>query len=69
MSVSSIPDAELLGRAVKAARSPTAPIGYKHTRWEAVMDVFQLGSGYAGELCRRFNLDPEEKVMRPRRNR
>jgi hypothetical protein len=67
LGVWEIADAELLERAVKSARSPTAPVGYKHARWVAVMDVFQLGSTYAHQLCRRFDLDPDEKVMRPRR--
>lgn len=53
-------DADLLGRAVKGARSPGRQ--GKHWRWVAVMDVFALGSGYAQQLCRRFGLDPDEMV-------
>ena len=63
-SVADIPDAQLLERAVKSARKRTARKGEKHPRWVAVMDTFQLGSGYAGELCRRFGLDPDEEVAR-----
>lgn len=64
MSVSDIPDDELLRRAVLAARKRSSRKGDKHPRWVAVMDAFQLGSGYAGELCRRFGLDPDEEVKR-----
>lgn len=64
MSVSDIPDEELLRRAVAAARKRTARKGERHPRWVAVMDAFQLGSGYAGELCRRFKLNPDEDVAR-----
>jgi hypothetical protein len=31
-------------------------------RWSAVMDQFVLGSTYAYQLCRRFDIDPEEMV-------
>lgn len=64
MSVSSIPDAELLRRAVHSARSRKHNKGAKHPRWVAVMDAFQLGSTYAGELCWRFDLNPDEEVKR-----
>lgn len=64
VSVSSIPDAKLLERAVISARSRRHYKGQKHPRWVAVMDAFQLGSTYAGELCRRFGLDPDEEVKR-----
>lgn len=58
--VDSIPDSELLKRAVRNARSRSRR-GY-HTRWQAVMDVFALGSTFAWQLCTRYGLDPEEKV-------
>jgi hypothetical protein len=62
-TVSNIPDDELLRRAVNGAR------GYNtrgwHARWEAVADVFQLGSTYSADLCRRFGFDPDEKVKQP----
>jgi hypothetical protein len=64
MSVTDIPDETLLGRAVVSARKRSARKGEKHPRWAAVMDAFQLGSTYAGELCRRFGLDPNEEVAR-----
>jgi hypothetical protein len=63
VSVSSIPDSELLERAVKSARA-NGPMRRAAPRWVAVMDNFQLGSTYAWELCRRFGLDPDEMVKR-----
>ena len=59
MSVSEYSESELLKRAVRGARAhrPTpAP------RWVAIMDTFCLGSGYAVELCRLHDLDPDEMV-------
>lgn len=58
--VNDIPDDELLRRAVKGARAYYTR-GW-HARWEAVADVFALGSTYSAALCRRFDLDPDEKV-------
>lgn len=60
-TVADIPDAELLRRAVRGARcaGPTP-----HYRWVAVMAAFALGSTYAAQLCRRFDLDPDEFVWR-----
>ncbi len=55
-------DDELLRRAVKNARSRTSA-GYQ-TRWSCVAECFLVGSTYAAELCRRFGLDPDEKVRR-----
>lgn len=57
-------DQQLLARAVGRARKRNARKGEKHTRWEAVMDVFLLGSTLAVALCRRFDLDPDELVTR-----
>lgn len=57
--VSSIPDADLLKRAVTNARTKkrrAAP------RWHAVSEVFALGSTYSAQLCVRFDLDPHEMV-------
>lgn len=62
--VSGIPDEELLRRAVNRVRSPRYRKGSKHHRWVAVMDNFLLGSTFAHQLCRRFNLDPDEMVSR-----
>lgn len=59
--VSSIPDDELLRRAVRNARDS----GYgrrAHPRWVAVMHTFLLGSTFSAQLCRRFGLDPDEMV-------
>lgn len=64
MGVSEIPDEELLRRAVQTARKRMARRGQKHLRWVAVMDAFMLGSNYAAELCRRFDIDPNEEVSR-----
>lgn len=61
--VSEISDNELLGRAVKACRA-NYPKRTPHFRMTAVMETFQLGSTYASQLCRRFDLDPLEKVKR-----
>jgi hypothetical protein len=64
MSVRDIPDEKLIERAVRSARCRDSRKGYLHPRWVAVMDCFGLGSTYAYELCRRFGLDPDEKVKR-----
>lgn len=60
--VGGIPDSDLLERAVRSARANKGR-GY-HPRWTGVADVFQLGSTYSRQLCRRFGLDPDEKVRR-----
>lgn len=52
------PDAVLVESAVRnAGRS-----GQRRERWAAVMDALAVGSTMAWDLCRRFNLDPEERV-------
>ena len=63
-TVHDIADEALLRRAVGAARSRRSRRGEKHERWVAVMDAFQLGSTFARQLCRRFDLDPNEMVKR-----
>lgn len=60
--VSQIPDAELLRRAVRGCRSHIKSRRTKHPRWVHVSDVFALGSTFATQLCRRFDLDPDELV-------
>lgn len=62
--VHDIPDRELLRRAVNAARSDQFRKGSKHPRWVAIKEVFQLGSTYSWQLCRRFGLDGDEEVKR-----
>jgi hypothetical protein len=58
-TVASIPDADLIRRAIMNARSnKVRPV----PRWSAVMDTFALGSTYAWQLCERFGLDPDETV-------
>jgi hypothetical protein len=63
-TVASIPDEELLRRAVMTCRSRDRNKGVNHPRWVAVMDAFMLGSTYAWQLCARFDLDPDEMVQR-----
>lgn len=62
--VSMIPDAKLLERAVRSARSNRYPKRRAHSRWIAVMDMFALGSTFAHQLCRRYGADPDEMVRR-----
>ena len=62
MSVNDIPDSDLLARAVRNARANRST-GYQ-PRWVGVSDTFALGSTYSMELCRRYGLDPDEKVRR-----
>lgn len=63
-TVDTIPDTELLRRAVGQCRDRLSRKGEKHPRWVAVMDTFLLGSTYSHQLCRRFGLDPDEMVTR-----
>ena len=61
-SVNDIPDNELVGRAVRSLRTihrnrrPKVPI------FSVVMDVFCLGSTYSAQLCRKYGIDPDERV-------
>lgn len=61
--VNDIPDNELLQRVLRSlhrrGRRRRAPL------WAIVADEFALGSTYAGQLCRRFELDPDDSVRRP----
>lgn len=57
--VSSITDEELLRRAVTSARTRGVT-----ARWVALADTFMLGSIFSVQLCRRFGLNPDEKVGR-----
>lgn len=63
-TVTDVSDAELLRRAVVNARDRQCRKGQKHARLVAVMDSFALGSTFSIQLCRRFNLDPDEMVSR-----
>lgn len=63
-TVNDIPDAALLKRAVRGARSSQYHKRVKHPRWVAVMDTFSIGSTYAHQLCRRFGFNPDELVSR-----
>ena len=55
---------DLLKRAVRNCRDRNSRKGARHPRWVAVMDTFVLSSGYAQELCRWADLDPDEMVHR-----
>jgi hypothetical protein len=57
-SVADIADRELVRRAVVSAGYGRKS-GY---RWARVSDTFALGSTYASQLCRRFDMDPDAKV-------
>lgn len=59
-TVFDIPDEELLRRAVSGCKTPLGKV--MKPRWSLVMTAFALGSTYSAQLCRRFNLDPEEMV-------
>lgn len=61
--VNDIPDNELLGRVLRSLRR-RGRSREKLPLWSIVADNFALGSGYAGQLCRRFGLDPDEIVKR-----
>lgn len=54
-TVADIPDAELLGRAVRNVTKLTK----RQPPWARIMDVFALGSTYSAQLCRRFGIDPD----------
>lgn len=56
-TVASIPDADLLRRVVRhVVRSRPRR---KEFAWAAVSEAFALGSTFAMQLCRRFDLDPD----------
>ena len=52
-------DENLVRRAVMNARSKETG---ESPRWVAVMDTFGLGSAYAHDMCRLYDLDPDEVV-------
>ena len=60
----SVSDEALLRRAVRNARDRSCRKGVTHPRWVAVADAFALGSSFATQLCRRFDVDPDELVKR-----
>lgn len=62
-TVDSIPDADLVKRAVVGAHQH----GPMKARWQHVQDAFGLGSTFAAQLCRRFGLDPDQRVGIARR--
>lgn len=63
-TVSDLSDESLLQRAVINARGRFYRKGAAHPRWVAVSDAFALGSTYSRQLCRRFDIDPDEMVKR-----
>lgn len=54
-TIADIADEELLRRAVRSCRKHRG----SKPMWSVVADRFALGSTYAGQLCRRFDLDPD----------
>ena len=38
--------------------------GEKKMRWVVVMETFALGSTYSKDLCRKYDLDPDEMLKR-----
>lgn len=57
-TVASIPDADLVERAVRSAGHRDA----RGPRWAHVAHAFALGSTFSAQLCVRFGLDPDELV-------
>jgi hypothetical protein len=55
-------DEELVKRAVHSARPPQRE--RKAARWVCVMYSFGVGSTVASNLCRRFDLNPDEEIGR-----
>lgn len=47
----------------RAVRNAKSRLVGQSPRWAAVSEIFACGSGYAHELCRRFDLDPDELVL------
>lgn len=54
-TVADITDEQLIRRAIMNARWKNG-----EPRWAAVANAFSLGSTYAIQLCRRFNVDPDK---------
>jgi hypothetical protein len=61
-TVYDIPDEKLIERAVRNAR----PLR-RAPRWSAISDQFSLGCTYSKQLCRRFDLEPDE-ILAPRKS-
>lgn len=61
-TVADIPDADLLRRVMRTCCRPVKRGG--QPRWVRVSDLFGLGSTYSAQLCRRFDLDPDDRVAR-----
>jgi hypothetical protein len=55
---------DLLRRAVRGCRDRKSRKGSYHPRWVAVHDTFALGCTYSRDLCKLFDLDPDELVKR-----
>lgn len=60
--VSSIPDAELIRRALASFRPVRSHGGIQ--LWSKAMTLFGLGSSYARQLCVRHGFDPYLKVRK-----
>lgn len=55
-----ITDADLVKRAMMNLRNHEYD---SRPRWALVKDVFGVGSTRAEDLCERFGLDPDEKIL------
>jgi hypothetical protein len=62
MSVNTIPDTELIRRAIASRRSRYR--GVRVPLWHVVGETFALGSTYSAELCKRHDFNPDEYVGR-----
>lgn len=58
-SLAGLSDAELLRRAIRGLRGGDSP---QTPRWAVAMDKLGLTSAGAVALCRRLNLDPNERM-------
>lgn len=57
-----LPSDEELLRRVMLNMWRTVSFRHSGVRWHAVGEVTGLGSAYAAHLCRRFGLDPDDKI-------
>lgn len=62
--VSSIPDEELIRRAITSLRRvPRTSRAVTRPLWWSVSDLFCLGSTYSIQLCHRSGFDPDQQVL------
>lgn len=60
LATAPLANGDLVERAVRNATRTRLAVN--HLRWWYVMDVFAIGSTAAKELCRHFDLDPDEEI-------